>query len=87
MSTWLIALIIGLALGLAVAVLQHHRVSSFHNPLAVRYPDGSLYGGHWKVLFGVALLWTAVGFGIAFPIVASFRPIVALGRWAIKLIL
>ena len=73
MSVWLIALIVGLFLGLTVTVLQHHRISSHQNPFVIRYPDGSVYGGRWKVLLGVGLLWTAVGFGIAFPIVALFR--------------
>ena len=76
MPMWLIALIIGSAIGFAVAVIQHYRVRSFHNPFVVRNPDGSVYGGHYRVLFGVALLWTTVGFVVAFPIVALIRWII-----------
>ena len=76
MSTWTIALIVGTALGFAVAVIQHHRVRSWQNPFVIRNPDESVYGGHYRVLFGVALLWTAVGFAAAFPIVALIRWII-----------
>ena len=76
MSTWLLALLIGTAFGVAVAVLQHHRIRSYQNPFVVRYPDGPVYGGHYRVLFGVAMLWTAVGFLIALPIVALLRWVV-----------
>lgn len=76
MSTWIFALIVGTVLGFAVAVIQHHRVRSRQNLFVIRNPDESVYGGHYRVLFGVALLWTALGFVVAFPIVALIRWII-----------
>ena len=73
MSTWMIALIIGGACGLAVAALQHFRIRLGQNRYVLRSADRSVYGGHYRIVFGAGSLWTAVGFGIAFPMVALTR--------------
>ena len=75
MDTWQLALIPGILLGLFVAFNQHIRVRMNMHPYAIRYPDGRVYGGHYKVLFGVSLLWTGIGFGICYPIILFIRKI------------
>ena len=73
MSTVLIALIVGAVVGLIVGINQHYRVSNYRNPFVLSNADGSVYGGHFRIMFGVALLWTIIGFVIALPLTALIR--------------
>ncbi len=68
MSTLAISLIAGIALGMVVGVHQHSRVKSGANQRVIRNPDGSVYGGFFRVLFGVVILWTVLGFVVAYAI-------------------
>ena len=68
MTTLSISLIVGIALGLVIGVQQYSRVKQGANRLVIRNPDGSVYGGFSRVIFGVVILWTVLGFVVTYAI-------------------
>tara|TARA_B100000686_G_C16476612_1_gene804935 strand:+ start:451 stop:672 length:222 start_codon:yes stop_codon:yes gene_type:complete len=60
-----VPIIIGLALGSFYAIQQYIRITNGTNLLVRRNPDGSVYGGLFKMLFGVFVLWFVIGFVIS----------------------
>ncbi len=76
MSTWSISLVVGIALGMVYGIWQHFRIKHGLNQLVLRNLDGSVYGGHFKVIFGVVILWTVVGFIVTFVITSIVKWII-----------
>ena len=68
MSTLAISLIVGIALGMVSGAHQYSRVKSGANQRVIRNLDGSVYGGFFRVLFGVVILWTVLGFVVTYAI-------------------
>ena len=68
MGTLSISLIVGIALGVLVGLNQYSRIKSGANPRVMRLSDGSVYGGFFRVVFGVVILWTVLGFVVTYAI-------------------
>ena len=70
MTTLSISLIVGIAHGTVVGLHQYLRIKSGGNRLIIRNLDGSVYGGFFKVIFGVVILWIVIGFAVTYAIVS-----------------
>lgn len=62
MNLLTIALIVGLGLGLGYGAIQNHRIKNNLNTTVLRNSDGSLVGGHFKILAGVVVSYFIIGF-------------------------
>ena len=75
MSSLGVALLAGICLGALFGIQQHFRIKSGANRLALRNSDGSVYGGLVRMSVGVAVLWFAVGFGVAYGLTTLVRTV------------
>ena len=73
MTTLSISLIVGIALGIFYGLNQYSRTKSGANRLIIRNPDGSVYGGLFRVIFGVVILWTVLGFAVTYAITSLVK--------------
>ncbi len=57
-------IIVGLAVGILMAVWSGFRAVTGRHPSLMRNPDGSIFGGLVMVTIGVGVLWFLIAAGI-----------------------
>jgi hypothetical protein len=67
-----IAFVLGLVLGILFVVQQYSLVKSGRSRV-IRDMDGNVSGGFYKILLGVGILWTVIGFVLVWGLVKLIR--------------